>query len=213
LPAEYHRVAWPLCCPAFGWLIRRPTFWRTPHRAGRRRGTPARAHLGDPAQEHHAWEHALHGRACGHEPDDGQSGCGAPSVCSLIGRKPSSPLRIRLSWTRCAMLLACICARGIVRWCSALMRSRRSKRWRALPRCCRCGPGQPERHTHDYTRHGTLDLFAARGRKGGHGHRFLPGTAPQRGVSRLSGHHRLNACPPAWKFTSSSTTPPFTRPS
>jgi transposase len=41
------------------------------------------------------------------------------------------------------------------------MRSRRSRHWIAARRCFRCGPGQPERRSHDYARHGTTSLFAA----------------------------------------------------
>ena len=59
-------------------------------------------------------------------------------------------------------------------------------------------PGQPERRTHDYRRHGTLDLFAAlepvrrARREGGHGDRRLRAAPPQRLVPRLP--RRVLAC-------------------
>ncbi|MDB6136138.1 MAG: family transposase [Verrucomicrobiales bacterium] len=37
----------------------------------------------------------------------------------------------------------------------------RCRLWSALSHCCPWGPGQPERRTHDYVRHGTTSLFAA----------------------------------------------------
>ena len=40
-------------------------------------------------------------------------------------------------------------------------RSPRSRRWTGPRRSCRCGPGLPEKATHDYVRHGTTTLFAA----------------------------------------------------
>ena len=46
-------------------------------------------------------------------------------------------------------------------------------------------PGQLERHTHDYLRHGTTDLFAALDGQGRHRHRRGPPAAPQCGVSSL----------------------------
>jgi transposase len=47
------------------------------------------------------------------------------------------------------------------RWCCAWTKSRRSKRSIARSPCCPMRPGQVERRTHDYTRHGTTTLFAA----------------------------------------------------
>ena len=45
--------------------------------------------------------------------------------------------------------------------CSVSTRNPRFRRWIARNRCCRCGPGQVERRTHDYRRPGTTTLFAA----------------------------------------------------
>ena len=55
----------------------------------------------------------------------------------------------------------------------------RSKRSIAARPCCRCGPGQPERRTHDYMRHGTTTLFAALDVEDRHGHRRVS-RAPSR---------------------------------
>ena len=44
---------------------------------------------------------------------------------------------------------------------SAWTRSPRFRPWIAPSPCCRCGPGQVERRTHDYKRNGTTSLFAA----------------------------------------------------
>ena len=41
------------------------------------------------------------------------------------------------------------------------MRSRRSRRWNATAPVLPMVPGTPERRSHDYERHGTVDLFAA----------------------------------------------------
>src|SRR4051794_9916525 len=41
------------------------------------------------------------------------------------------------------------------------MRRVRFRHWIARNRCSRYGPGQVERGTHDYKRHGTTSLFAA----------------------------------------------------
>ena len=49
------------------------------------------------------------------------------------------------------------------RWCCAWMRRARSRRWIARSRCCRYGPGLPERRTHDYARHGTTSLVRCAG--------------------------------------------------
>jgi len=46
-------------------------------------------------------------------------------------------------------------------------------------------PGQAERRTHNYRRHGTLDLFAALDVRAGTGGRRLQATSPQRRVPRL----------------------------
>jgi transposase len=43
----------------------------------------------------------------------------------------------------------------------AWTRSRKSRHSTAASPCYRCGPGQPARRSHDYTRHGTISLFAA----------------------------------------------------
>ena len=50
---------------------------------------------------------------------------------------------------------------GATRSCSASTRSPRSRRSTAPSRSCRCGPGLPEKATHDYKRNGTTTLFAA----------------------------------------------------
>jgi hypothetical protein len=52
------------------------------------------------------------------------------------------------------------------------------------------GPGQVERHTHDYRRHGTLDLFAALDVKAGTVIGGLPTASPQPGVPCLLGYDR-----------------------
>ncbi|MVT29992.1 hypothetical protein GO496_23355 [Acidovorax citrulli] len=46
-------------------------------------------------------------------------------------------------------------------------------------------PGQPERHTHDYIRHGITDLFAALDVRGWYGHRRSAQAPSQRGVPPL----------------------------
>lgn len=53
-----------------------------------------------------------------------------------------------------------ISTRQTTRSCVAWTRRRRFRRWPAASRCSRCRPGQVERRTHDYRRHGTT-LFAA----------------------------------------------------
>lgn len=57
--------------------------------------------------------------------------------CSLIEPRGSSSRRIRSSSTRSTTSSACIWIRRSERWCSAPMRSRRSRRWTDRRRCCR----------------------------------------------------------------------------
>jgi transposase len=45
--------------------------------------------------------------------------------------------------------------------CCAWMRNPKPRPWNAPRRCCRPGPGVPEKRSHDYIRHGTTTLFAA----------------------------------------------------
>jgi transposase len=46
-------------------------------------------------------------------------------------------------------------------WCCAWTKRLRCKPWTAPPRSCRCCQEPPQRATHDYTRHGTTNLYAA----------------------------------------------------
>src|SRR5947207_15222637 len=48
-----------------------------------------------------------------------------------------------------------------MRPCSASTKNRRSKRWTRTQPLLPMRPGQIERRTHDYDRHGTTTLFAA----------------------------------------------------
>ena len=73
-------------------------------------------------------------------------------------------------------------------------------------------PGQPERRTSDYVRHGTPRLFAALDVTGGQGDRPLLPAAPRGGVPRLPGRGRRGRAGRASRCTWSSTTPRSTRP-
>ena len=86
---------------------------------------------------------------------------GAPSRCSRIAPRPSSSRRIRSSSRRCATSWACIW----IRPSKALVLCVDEKsQIQALDRTqplLPMRPGQVERRTHDYVRHGTTSLFAA----------------------------------------------------
>jgi transposase len=56
---------------------------------------------------------------------------------------------------------ACTSIHPSARWCGALMRRARFRRWIAAPPILPMQVGLPERRTHDYRRHGTTSLFAA----------------------------------------------------
>ncbi len=90
---------------------------------------------------------------------------GGPSACSRTAARPSSSPPIRCSSTRCATSSASIWRRPTAPWCCAWTRRARSRRSIGPSRCCRCGPGQPERRSHDYQRHGTT-LAVRRARRG-----------------------------------------------
>ena len=60
-----------------------------------------------------------------------------------------------------ATSLACTSTHPRRRWCCALTRRRACRRWTAPPRSCRCCQESPQRATHDYTRHGVTNLYAA----------------------------------------------------
>ena len=102
------------------------------------------------------------GCARGHRSRTTRSpGCGGGSACSRTARRGSSSPPTRSWRPRSATSSGCTWTRRRTRSCSAWMRSPRSRRWTGPSRSCRCGPGIPERQTHDYIRHGTTTLFAA----------------------------------------------------
>ena len=85
----------------------------------------------------------------------------APSACSRTASRPSSCRATRCSSTRCATSSASISTRRSARSCSA---STEKSQIQALDRTqpmLPMRPGQAERRTHDYKRHGTTTLFAA----------------------------------------------------
>ena len=83
----------------------------------------------------------------------------------------------------------------------------RSKPWIARNRSCRCGPGQVERRTHDYNRHGTTTLFAALDVEDESGHHAVP-SAPSLGrvsavprCDRDAGARATSTCTSSWTTT------------
>jgi hypothetical protein len=62
---------------------------------------------------------------------------------------------------RCAILSACTCRRPNARWFCASTKRARSRRWTDLSRCFPCARDKSSGAPTDYTRHGTLTLFAA----------------------------------------------------
>ena len=86
------------------------------------------------------------------------------------------------------------------RWSCAWTRSPRSKPWTAPGRFGPC-PGQAERRTHDYVRHGTTSLFAAldarTGQVIGQCHRRHRGPWSSASFSMLSSPR----CLPSWTCT------------
>src|SRR3954464_10407212 len=120
---------------------------------------------------------------------------GTASACSRGGNRPSSSPPTRPWRPRSATSSGCTCTRRRRRWCSASMRSRRSRRWNAPPGRCRCAPGRraadvglrPARHDHAVRRAG-----------GGHrqGHRGVHRAAPPPGVPGLPPAGRRRLSPP-----------------
>ena len=67
-------------------------------------------------------------------------------------------------------------------------------------------PGQVERRTHDYLRHGTTSLFPALDTRTGKGDWSLPPAAPSRGVPQVPRYPERaipsrRKCPLTWTFT------------
>ena len=100
-------------------------------------------------------------KASGLSRSDGPPHLARPSRCSRIARRPSSCRPIRCSSKRCATSWASTCARRTTRWCCAWTRRVRFRRSIVRSHCLPMRPGQVERRTHDYKRHGTTSLFAA----------------------------------------------------
>src|SRR5882757_8428044 len=73
----------------------------------------------------------------------------------------SSSPRIRCSSRRSSMSSGSTTTRRRRPSCCAWTRKARSKRWTGPSPCWAMMPGMPERRTHDYARHGVVDLFAA----------------------------------------------------
>ena len=69
--------------------------------------------------------------------------------------------RSLLRGRRSATSSVCIWRRRIVPWFSVSTKRARSRPWTVPSPSCRCAPGQAERRSHDYKRHGTTSLFAA----------------------------------------------------
>ena len=106
------------------------------------------------------WSLRSMARASGHAPRPFIAS-GGPSACSRIARRPSSCRAIPSSWRRSATSSVCIWRRRIVPWFSVSTKRARSRPWTVPSPSCRCAPGQAERRSHDYKRHGTTSLFAA----------------------------------------------------
>src|SRR3984957_18336408 len=85
---------------------------------------------------------------------------GGRSTFSRIAPRPSSFPPTHCLSTRCATSSGFIWPRLSAPWFCASTRRARSRRWTGPSRCCPCAR-DIERRTHDYTRHGTLSLFAA----------------------------------------------------
>ena len=96
--------------------------------------------------------------------------------------------------------------------CSASTRSPRSRPWTGPRRSCRCGPGLPEKQTHDYVRHGTTTLFAALEVATGQVEQTPATAAPPPGVPALpqAGRQGLPAAQAAPRRA--TTTPPTSTP-
>jgi len=75
--------------------------------------------------------------------------------------EPSSCPAIHSLWRRYETSWVCICIRRSGRWCCVWMKNRRSKLWTRSQPVLPMRPGQAERRSHDYRRHGTTSLFAA----------------------------------------------------
>ena len=69
--------------------------------------------------------------------------------------RPSSSRPTRCSSRRCATLSASTSTRPSMRWCCASTKRAKCRRSIARSRSCRMLPGQAERRSHDYKRHGT----------------------------------------------------------
>ncbi len=112
-------------------------------------------------------------------PDSPSSLAVAASVQREFCEVHLSSRPIPRSSRRCATWSASTWIRSTALWSCASMRSPRSRWCSARRRPTRCG--RAERTTHDYRRHGTLDLFAALDVKAGTIHRPMrapPSAAP-----------------------------------
>ena len=107
------------------------------------------------------WSARQHGRRDGHEHHDGAAPLATAEASSPTGSRPSSSVPTRPSRPRSATWWVSTSTRPTGPSCSASTRRPRSRHSTAPSRCCPCDPGQVERHTHDYKRHGTTCLFAA----------------------------------------------------
>ena len=106
--------------------------------------------------------------------------------------KTSSSPAIRSLWKRCATSWAFTSTlrNRPAPLCFAWMRKARSQALERSQPVLPMKPGQPERRTHDYYRHGTTSLFAALDIATRQSHRQMPPPAPPSGISALSGSDR-----------------------
>ncbi len=116
------------------------------------------------------------------------SASGVPSACSLTAPRPSSSRPTRTSSAKYETSSVSTCPPP-ARWCCASTRKARSSPGRSQP-LLPMRPGQIERRTHDYQRHGTTSLFAdSRHRHRGR-HRPMLSQASRQRVPALPGRDR-----------------------
>ena len=179
--------------------VRRAAAGRATDDHRRAGGSGDHSHAGDDAARCDALEHAGHGEGDGAKPDD------VSRIWRAFGLQPHRTETFKLSPD--PLLIDKV--RDIVglymnppehAWYSASTRNRRSRRSTARSRCLPMQPGQVERRTHDYKRHGTTSLFAALETK----------TSPV--ITQLHQRHRSvefrkfldvieRACPGTWTCT------------
>ena len=107
------------------------------------------------------WSLRSMARASGHAPSTIHRILAGPSACSRIARRPSSCRAIPSSWRRSATSSVCIWRRRIR---ALVLCVDEKSQIQALDRSqplLPMRPGQAERRSHDYKRHGTTSLFAA----------------------------------------------------